>query len=152
VRISAKTDYAVRAAAELAASGDSWMKTESVSQIQGIPIAFLLNILAELRTAGLVHSRRGAEGGYRLARPADEITVADVVRAVDGPLASVAGARPEEVDYVGAAVALRGTWVALRVAMRSVLERVTLDDLASGRLPPDIAELLRDDDAWQARV
>jgi len=152
VRISAKTDYAIRAAAELAAvAGEGWTRTESVAQVQGIPLPFLLNILAELRSAGLVHSRRGVDGGYRLARSPEEITVADVIRAVDGPLANIAGALPEEVAYTGAATALRETWIALRVQMRSVLERVTLADLISGRLPEDVTALLAQEDAWRAR-
>lgn len=153
MRISAKTDYAIRAAAELAvATPGSWVKTEIVATGQGIPLPFLLNILAELRTAGIVRSRRGVEGGYQLARSPGEITVADVIRAVDGPLANIAGARPEEVEYRGAAVALRETWVALRVVMRSVLERVTLADLAAGTLPDDVKAYLGADDAWRARV
>lgn len=153
MRISAKTDYAVRAAAELAARGEEgWIKTESVATAQQIPLAFLLNILAELRTAGLVQSRRGVDGGYRLARASTDITVADVIRAVDGPLANIAGARPEDMEYGGAATALRDTWVALRATMRSVLESVTLDDLAHNRLPEQVTGHLTDDDVWRARV
>jgi Rrf2 family protein len=153
VRISAKTDYAVRAATELASAGaDRWVKTEAVAARQGIPLPFLLNILAELRTAGLVQSRRGADGGYRLAQPPETITVADVIRAVDGPLANIAGERPEDVAYAGSAVALRDVWVALRATMRTVLEGVSLADVAAGALPDDVASLLRDDDAWRARI
>jgi Rrf2 family protein len=153
VRISAKTDYAVRAAAELAASETGvWVKTEIVADRQGIPLPFLLNILAELRTAGLVQSRRGAEGGYRLALAADEIAVADVIRAVDGPLANIAGDRPEDVAYSGAAVALRDVWIALRATMRTVLEGVTLADIAGGTLPGPLADLLKDEDVWKARI
>ena len=153
MRISAKTDYAVRAAAELAASDPGvWVKTETVADRQGIPLPFLLNILAELRTAGLVQSRRGAEGGYRLAAAADEIAVADVIRAVDGPLANIAGDRPEDVEYAGAAVALRDVWIALRATMRTVLEGVTLADVAAGSLPGPLADLLADDDVWRARI
>ena len=153
MRISAKTDYAVRAVAELAAAPEGrWVKTESVSNAQDIPLPFLLNILAELRTAGLVRSRRGVDGGYQLARKATAVTVADVIRAVDGPLANIAGSNPEDLAYSGAAVALRDTWVALRASMRSVLEGVTLADLASGTLPADVREHLTDDDAWRARI
>jgi Rrf2 family protein len=161
VRISAKSDYAVRAAAELAAAQvahhgprhtSAWVKTEAVATTQGIPLAFLLNILAELRTAGIVQSRRGVEGGYRLAHPADEITVADVIRAVDGPLANIAGAKPEDMSYPGAAAALRDTWVALRATMRAVLERITLADLAAGRLPENVTHWISDEDAWEARL
>jgi len=156
VRISAKTDYAIRAAAELAAAGMNpgagpWVKTESVSNAQDIPLPFLLNILAELRTAGLVRSRRGVDGGYQLAREASAITVADIIRAVDGPLANIAGSRPEDLDYNGAAAGLRDTWVALRATMRSVLEGVSLADLASGTLPDGIRGLLVDADVWTAR-
>jgi Rrf2 family protein len=156
VRISAKTDYAIRAAAELAAAGTNpdagpWVKTESVSNAQDIPLPFLLNIFAELRTAGLVRSRRGVDGGYQLARPAAEVTVADIIRAVDGPLANIAGSRPEDLEYSGAATALRDTWVALRATMRTVLEGVTLADLAAGKLPGEVSDLLTLEDAWQAR-
>ncbi len=160
MRISAKSDYAVRAAAELAAAqqaqaagpAPAWVKTETVATAQGIPLAFLLNILAELRTAGLVQSRRGVDGGYRLARAATDITVADVIRAVDGPLANIAGARPEDMEYPGAATALRETWIALRATMRGVLETVTLADLAAGSLPDDVHRWISDDDAWTARL
>jgi Rrf2 family protein len=152
VRISAKTDYAIRAAAELAGStGDGWTRTESVSQAQGIPLPFLLNILAELRSASLVTSRRGVDGGYRLARAPEQISVADVIRAVDGPLANIAGSLPEDLTYSGPATALRETWVALRAQMRSVLERVTLADLVAGRLPTEVTDLLDDQGAWKAR-
>ncbi|MDQ1293574.1 MAG: hypothetical protein QG608_1455 [Actinomycetota bacterium] len=152
MRISAKTDYAVRAAAELAtAEPGMWMKAEAVAKAQDIPLPFLLNILSELREAGMVLSRRGAVGGYQLARPAEQIAVADVIRAVDGPLANIAGVVPEDVEYRGAATALRETWVALRVRIRSVLEEVRLSDLAAGRLPEKVAELTRDEDAWRVR-
>lgn len=153
MRISAKTDYAIRAAAELAAAPEGqWVKTESVSNAQDIPLPFLLNILAELRTAGLVRSRRGVDGGYQLARAATDVTVADIIRAVDGPLANIAGSRPEELEYVGAAAPLRETWVALRATMRSVLEGVSVADLASGQLPDHVKALVADQDSWQARV
>ncbi len=153
MRISAKTDYAIRAGAELAAAPPAtWVKTESVATAQDIPLPFLLNILAELRTAGIVRSRRGVDGGYQLARPANAVTVADVIRAIDGPLANIAGSRPEDVEYNGAAVALRQTWVALRATMRSVLEVVTLADLAAGKLPAGVEALTRDEDAWRARL
>jgi Rrf2 family protein len=152
VRISAKTDYAIRAAAELAAAPEQvWVKTEAVANAQDIPLPFLLNILAELRTAGIVRSRRGVDGGYQLARPARMISIADIIRAIDGPLASIAGSRPEEMEYGGAAAALRDTWVALRATMRSVLESVTLDHLAQGKLPREVTAMLKDDDVWYAR-
>lgn len=153
MRISAKTDYAIRAAAELAASVDQpWVKTESVATAQGIPLPFLLNILAELRTAGLVQSRRGVDGGYRLARPPETIMLADIIRAVDGPLANIAGSRPEDMEYGGAAETLRDVWVALRATIRSVLETVSVADLAAGTLPPAVAELLGTEDVWTARI
>ena len=153
MRISAKTDYAIRAAAELATAAEGiWVKTESVATAQDIPLPFLLNILAELRTAAIVRSRRGVEGGYQLARPATEVSLADVIRAVDGPLANIAGSRPEDVEYCGPAVTLRDAWVALRATMRSVLESVTLADLAAGKLPDSVATLLEGDaDVWHSR-
>ncbi|HET9654930.1 MAG TPA: Rrf2 family transcriptional regulator [Kineosporiaceae bacterium] len=153
MRISAKTDYAIRAAAELAAAPEhAWVKTESVANAQDIPLPFLLNILSELRTAGVVRSRRGVDGGYQLARPAGLISVADIIRAIDGPLASIAGTRPEDVAYSGSAAALRDTWVALRATMRSVLESVTLAHLAQGKLPREVTAVLKAEDAWRSRV
>lgn len=151
MRISAKVDYAVRAAAELARAGEGPTKADAIARAQGIPVKFLLNILAELKHARIVQSRPGAEGGYRLARPADRITVADVIRAVEGPLANVHDARPEELDYSGAAEALREVWVAVRANLRAILERVTLADLASGDLPPAVRERVGDPDAWVPR-
>jgi len=130
VRISAKVDYALRAAIELAAAAPAQVKGERLATVQSIPHKFLENILADLRNGGIVASQRGAEGGYRLARPAAEITVADVIRVVEGPIASVRGVRPDEISYEGAAVALREVWIELRTAMRGVLEQTTLADLA----------------------
>ncbi len=151
MRISAKADYAVRAAVELAAAGDRTVKGEALAQAQGIPLRFLENILAELRHAGLVRSHRGSEGGYALARPAAEITVADVVRAVEGPLAAVRGERPEDVSYAGAAEPLSQVWIAVRANLRAVVENVTVADVASGALPDDIEALAKDPDAWVTR-
>ena len=149
VRISAKTDYALRAVVELAsANGDAPVKGERLATSQAIPLRFLENILLQLRHAGLVESRRGAEGGYRLARPADTIALADVIRAIDGPLAGVSGARPETLDFQGTSEPLREVWVAVRAALRSVLERVTVADVASGQLPDHVKELLESEDAW----
>lgn len=149
MRITAKADYAVRAAAELAAAeGEGPVKGERIATAQDIPLKFLENILSELRTAGLVASRRGAEGGYWLDRPAAEITVADVLRAVEGPLASIRGTGPEKLEYDGAAAALPRMWVALRANLRTVLEGVSLADLASGELPANVAGLTDDPDAW----
>ena len=131
MRVSAKVDYAVRAGAELAASADGPVKGDRIAQAQQIPLKFLENILLDLKHAGLVQSQRGAEGGYWLARPADEISLADVIRAVEGPIASVRGTRPEDVSYTGRATALRDVWIELRTAMRGVLEETTIADLAA---------------------
>jgi Rrf2 family protein len=151
MHVSAKADYAVRAAIELAAAADGPVKGERIAEAQQIPIKFLENILSDLRHAGYVQSQRGAEGGYWLAEPADAITLADIIRAVDGPLANVRGARPESVEYAGSARHLVEVWIAVRVALRSVLERVTLADLVAGTLPAGVTELLGDDDAWMSR-
>jgi Rrf2 family protein len=151
VRISAKSDYAVRAAAELAAAGGGPVKGEALATAQGIPQKFLENILSDLRQSGVVRSQRGADGGYWLARPAAEISVADVIRAVDGPLASVRGQRPEDVAYDGTAAPLQTVWIAVRASVRSVTEHVTLADLASGELPPEVIGLTEDPDAWKRR-
>src|SRR5205085_12071251 len=130
MRISAKADYAVRAAVELAAAPDEKpVKAERIATAQDIPLNFLENILGELRHAGIVRSHRGAEGGFRLARPADELTLADIIRAVEGPLASVRGGPPEEVAYAGASEALLRVWIAVRASLRGVAEPVTLADL-----------------------
>ena len=131
MRVSAKVDYALRAMTELAAAPPGPIKGERLATAQAIPPKFLENILIELRHAGLVASQRGAEGGYRLARPAAEITIADVIRAVEGPIASVRGARPEDVSYTGTATALRDVWIDLRAAMRGVLETTTIADLVA---------------------
>jgi Rrf2 family protein len=149
MRVSAKVDYALRAAAELAAAGDGPVKGERISQAQGIPLKFLENILLELRHHGLVQSQRGAEGGYWLARPADEITIAEVIRAVEGPLANVRGARPETLEYEGNAELLKEVWVAVRANLRAVLESVTLADVAAGELPDEVAAITRDPAAWE---
>ena len=149
MRVSAKADYAIRAAVELAAAGPGPVKGEQLAQAQQIPQNFLENILADLRNAGLVASRRGADGGYWLARPADEIALADVIRAVDGPLANVRGIRSEQVAYDGSAERLRDVWIAVRASLRAVLESVTLADVARGSLPASVEALARDPDAWQ---
>jgi Rrf2 family protein len=149
MRLSAKADYAIRAAAELAAAdGDFPVKGERLATAQSIPPKFLESILLDLKHAGLVRSQRGAEGGYWLGRPADEITLADVIRAVDGPLANVRGSRPEALEYGGAARGLRDVWVALRASVRGVLESVTLADLAADDLPDAVTQLTADPDAW----
>jgi Rrf2 family protein len=152
MRISAKADYAVRAMVELAAAdGERPVKAERIANAQGIPLNFLENILGELRHAGIVRSHRGAEGGFRLAKPAAEITVADVIRAVEGPLASVRGAPPEEADYAGSASSLPRVWIAVRVNLRRVVEQVTIADIAEGNLPASVDELADDPGAWVTR-
>jgi Rrf2 family protein len=151
MRISAKADYAVRATIELAAGDGEPIKAERVANAQGIPLNFLENILGELRHAGIVRSQRGAEGGFRLAKPADQITIADVIRAVDGPLATVRGGPPEESSYPGAAAELPRVWIAVRKSLRAVVERVTVADVASGRLPRSIVKLSEDPEAWVTR-
>jgi Rrf2 family protein len=148
MRVSAKADYAVRATVELAAAGPGPVKGDQLAQAQEIPLNFLENILVDLRNAGLVSSKRGADGGYWLARPAEEITLADVIRAVDGPLANVRGVRSELVTYQGSAVRLREVWVAVRASLRAVLEQVTVADVACGELPASVAALSADPDAW----
>jgi Rrf2 family protein len=150
VHIHAKTDYAVRAAVQLASSSEFPVTSESIAQAQDIPAKFLEAILSELRHAGLVKSRRGAHGGYWLSRPASEISVADVIRAVEGPMALVRGERPEFVTYPGAAEPLRDVWVAVRAALRGVLSHVTLADIATGHLPKHIKKLTAPEEAWIA--
>ena len=149
MRVSAKTDYALRAALELAAAPDEKpVKGERIATAQAIPLRFLENILMQLRHAGLVESRRGADGGYRLARPAGEVTLADVIRAIDGPLAGVSGARPETLDFTGVAEPMRDVWIAVRASLRGVLEGVTLADVVAGGLPQHVRDLVADEDAW----
>jgi Rrf2 family protein len=141
VRISAKEDYAIRAALELAIAGGGPLTREQISQAQTIPVAFLQNILMELRHAQIVEAQRGRDGGFRLARPAAEITVADIVRAVSGPLATIRGVRPQAVEYTSSAEPLKDVWIALRANIRAILEGVTLADLTTGRLPPTIKRI-----------
>ncbi|HWE33478.1 MAG TPA: Rrf2 family transcriptional regulator [Solirubrobacteraceae bacterium] len=152
MRISAKVDYAVRAAVELAAATDEKpVKAERIATAQEIPLNFLENILGELRHSGIVRSHRGAEGGFRLARPAAEVTVADIIRAVEGPLASVRGGPPEDASYGGAAASLPRVWIAVRQSLRRVAEHVTIADIASGKLPKAVDKLAEDPEAWVTR-
>src|SRR5437764_13778232 len=152
MRISAKADYAVRAAVELAAAPDEKpVKAERIATAQGIPLNFLENILGELRHAGIVRSQRGADGGFRLAKPADRITIADVIRAVEGPLASVRGGPPEEAAYNGASASLLRVWIAVRASLRGVAEHVTMADIAEAHLPEPIDKLADDPEAWVTR-
>jgi Rrf2 family protein len=148
MRVSAKVDYALRACAELAAADAGPVKGERLAQAQEIPLKFLENILLDLKHAGLVQSQRGAEGGYWLSLPPAEISLAEVIRAVEGPIANVRGQRPELVEYSGPAAPLREVWIAVRANLRAVLEVVTLADLAAGRLPDDVAAIADDPDAW----
>jgi Rrf2 family protein len=150
MRISAKADYAVRAAIELATEEVvTPVKGERIADAQKIPLRFLENILGEMRHAGLVQSQRGAEGGYWLSRPAEEITLAEIIRAVEGPLATTRGERPEDLEYRGASEPLQTVWIALRASIREVLEQVTLADIVAGKLPPEIVELTEKPDVWQ---
>jgi Rrf2 family protein len=150
VRISAKADYAVRAVVELVGSDETQpRKGDDLAASQDIPLSFLENILIQLKSAGIVRSQRGREGGYWLGQPGDQITVAQVIRAVEGPLASVRGERPENVAYAGAAESLQTVWIALRASLRSVLDRVTVADIASGELPNEVIALTDDEDAWR---
>ncbi len=152
VRVTARVDYAVRAATMLATAavaGEGPVKGDRLAAAQGIPAKFLENILGELRQSGLVRSQRGADGGYWLALPPEQISVADVIRAVEGPLASVRGERAEALDYPEGTGALQEVWVALRASLRSVLETVTLADVASGTLPPHVRRLVDDPEAWR---
>ncbi len=152
MHVTAKADYAVRAVVELADSGqDSPRKVDEVAQAQNIPVSFLENILTQLRSSGIVRSQRGPEGGYWLAHPADEVNLAQIIRAVEGPLVGVRGQRPEEVEYVGSAESLQQVWVALRANLRKVLENVTVADVAAGRLPKEVLALTREEQAWQTR-
>jgi Rrf2 family protein len=152
MHVTAKADYAVRAAVELSSAGaDAPRKVDDVSKAQDIPLSFLENILTQLKSSGIVRSQRGPEGGYWLSRPAEDINVAEVIRAVEGPLVGVRGNRPEEIEYRGSAEPLQQVWVALRANLREVLERVTLADIANGTLPEHVIALTRDEDAWHAR-
>jgi Rrf2 family protein len=149
MRVSAKVDYAVRAGVELAAAaGEGPVKGDRIATRQEIPLNFLENILLDMRQAGLVRSQRGRDGGYWLARSADEISVADVIRAVEGPLATVRGERAEALRYAGAAEPLQEVWVAVRANLRAVLERVTLAHIVDASLPDPVGELTRDPEAW----
>lgn len=149
MRISAKADYAVRAAVHLATAQDGKpTKGDAIATAQAIPLKFLENILADLRHAGLVRSQRGSEGGYWLVGDAAEISVADVIRAVEGPMASIRGQRPEDVPYAGSAEALQQVWIAVRANLRAVLEATTLADVAAGALPQHVRDLAAAPDAW----
>jgi Rrf2 family protein len=152
MHVTAKADYAVRAVIELAGTSQQTpRKVDDVAQAQGIPVSFLENILTQLRSSGIVRSQRGPEGGYWLAQPAEQLNLAHVIRAVEGPLVGVRGQRPEEIEYVGSAESLQQVWIALRASLRKVLEHVTVADVASGTLPADVLALTREEQAWQTR-
>jgi Rrf2 family protein len=149
MRVSAKADYAVRAAAELAAAGEGPVKGEKLAEAQDIPLQFLEHILLELKHAGIVRARRGAKGGYWLAREPEDVTIADIVRSVEGPIAHVQSAPPETIEYRGNAEHLQEVWIAVRASLRSVVEEVTLADLVSGELPAAVKDLIASPDAWK---
>jgi Rrf2 family protein len=151
MRISAKADYAVRAAVEMAAAGDEPVKGERIAEAQEIPLQFLEHILLELKHARLVRARRGARGGYWLAKPPEEITLASLIRAVEGPLANIQDQAPEATKYPGNAEPLSEVWIAVRASLRRVLEHVTVADLRDGKIPSDVLDLTKDEGAWVTR-
>jgi Rrf2 family protein len=141
VRVTAKADYAVRAALELAAAGEGPVKGERIAHAQQIPVKFLENILIDLRHAGIVRAQRGAEGGYWLAKAPTEVTLGEVIRAVEGPIASVRGEPPEETSYGGSAEHLQTVWIAVRASLREVIDELTLADIVAGRMPARMRRL-----------
>lgn len=150
MQLSARVDYALRAAAELAVSGSRPVTAIQLAEAQQIPPKFLENILGQLRRSELIRSQRGPDGGYWLARPPAQISLADIIRAVDGPLLGVRGERPEHVGYSGAATRLQDIWIALRASERAILEQVSLEHIATGELPEQIRRLTDDPAAWQS--
>lgn len=151
MRLSARSDYALRAAIELAAAGPGHVTADQLARTQGMPSKFLEAILTQLRRAGLVRSQRGPDGGFWLARPASEISLADIIRAIDGPLVGVRGERPENIGYTGAAEPLQLVWIALRANERAILEEVTLDHIVTANLPPSVQKLAEDPKAWTSQ-
>jgi Rrf2 family protein len=149
MKVTAKADYAVRAVLELAAADTELATADQIAEAQRIPRNFLDNILSDLRRAGIVATVRGARGGSRLARPAATITIAEVMRAIEGPLAGVRDVRPEALAYDGPAECLPEVWIAVRAALRGVLEHVTVADVAAGRLPRSVHRLTADPEAWK---
>ena len=152
MRLSARADYALRAAIELAASGEGHVTAEQLAKAQQIPAKFLEAILTQLRRAGLVRSQRGPDGGFWLARPAEEISLADIIRAIDGPLLGVRGERPENLGYIGAAEPLQTVWIALRANERAILEEVNLAHLVANALPESVRKLADQPGSWETRV
>jgi Rrf2 family protein len=151
VRVTAKVDYAVRAVLELAAADEGPVKGERIATAQNIPVKFLENILSDLRHAGIVRAQRGADGGYWLASAPSDVTLGEVIRAVEGPLASVRGEPPEEVSYDGAAEHLQLVWIAVRASLRAVVDELTLADVSAGKLPARGKRLTEAPDAWTRR-
>jgi Rrf2 family protein len=151
MRVTARVDYAVRAARELGLAHPGTLTAEAIADRQALPLAFTKQILARMRRAGIVAAQRGGEGGYRLGAPPDEVSVADIVRAVEGPLADVRGEPPEDLDYPGDGEVLRRLWIATRASLRSVLEHVTVADLAGGELPDPVDGLTTQSGAWHRR-
>ena len=149
--MSAKADYALRGILEIAAAKKPPVKRDQIARAQKIPVKFLETILGELKHAGIVASQRGADGGYSLAKDPAQVTVADVIRVIDGPLAHIRDTRPESLDYQGVAEPLKEVFVALRAQMREVLESVTLADLVAGELPVEITRSVDKPEAWQSR-
>ena len=149
MRVSARADYAIRAVAELAVvQGEERLKRDVIAMRQHIPVEFLESVLLTLKHAGIVQSQRGSGGGFRLARSAADISLADVIRAVDGPMSDVRGDRPETVEYTGPAERLQDVWIAIRASLREILEETSVDDLVHDRLPPEVKRLASDPDAW----
>jgi Rrf2 family protein len=152
VEISAKSDYAVRALLALAAQAPNLVKIDVVVGEQKLPRKFVEAILGDLRRAGIVRSMRGADGGYALARPATDISIGSVIRAVDGPLAEVRGLRPDEMNYSGLAEHLPGLWVAVRASLRAVLDETSLQQLLTGELPEHVRKMVDDPQSWARRT
>jgi len=148
MHLTATADYALRALAEIAAVDPERMTAERIAELQDIPLKYIETILATLKRAGIVNAKRGVDGGFWLAKPAQRITLAEVIRAVEGPLANVRGTRPEQVKYNGAARPLRDVWIAVRINLRTVLEAVTLAHIVQGKLPGSVTRLTKRSDAW----
>ncbi|MGH9059233.1 MAG: RrF2 family transcriptional regulator [Acidimicrobiales bacterium] len=148
--VSARSDYALRALVKLAAEGRP-MTADELARSQDLPVKYLEAILLDLRRAGMVATRRGPSAGYRFLRAPEEITPADVMRVLEGPLAEVRGLRPEATNYTETTASLQHLWIGLRASLRGVLEGVTIAQLASGRLPRPLMKLVADPDAWVRR-
>ncbi len=150
MRVTARADYAMRAVTELAAAGGTLLKRDEIASRQEIPIEFLESVMLALKHAGIVQSQRGASGGFRLARPADSISVADVVRAVDGPMLDVRGDRAEAIAYAGPAERVQDVWIAVRASLREILEGTSVQDIVDGKMPKPVTRLTDDPAAWRS--